>query len=290
MEGWADGTLVVWQGLLPTGEVGERLRSFAAEGGVVLFLPPGMPDTNRFQGTGWGAVEAASEERAFRVQRYDEEQGPLARSEEGISLPLVRATFLRRQGVVSRGGVLAAFDDGLPLLVREAVGRGEAYFLSTWPRREWSSLGDGEVLVPLVQRLLELGGRRLQRVAMADCGALSETEAGLRWETLGEGGAKDPRWQAGVARAGERVLAGQRPVREAAAARWPAAAAGALLGGLPVLTLQERRTRSDALQGEVWRMFLVGMLLFLMAEGWLILPARRRVVGEEGGLMGRGLR
>jgi hypothetical protein len=37
---------------------------------------------------------------------------------------------------------------------------------------------------------------------------------------------------------------------------------------------QEQRNRTDQLQGEFWRVFLVGMLIFLLAEGALILPAR----------------
>jgi len=37
--------------------------------------------------------------------------------------------------------------------------------------------------------------------------------------------------------------------------------------------LLERRTQMERLQGEIWRLFLFAMLLFLIAEGILILPA-----------------
>ena len=49
----------------------------------------------------------------------------------------------------------------------------------------------------------------------------------------------------------------------------------ALFGALPVQALQQKATRADQLQGEIWRLFLFAMLLFLLAEGWLILPAVR---------------
>ncbi len=47
-----------------------------------------------------------------------------------------------------------------------------------------------------------------------------------------------------------------------------------LFGDLPVQTLEERRLDAGQLQGEIWRLFVFAMLLFLIAEGLLILPAR----------------
>jgi hypothetical protein len=42
-----------------------------------------------------------------------------------------------------------------------------------------------------------------------------------------------------------------------------------------VQTLQERHFEIGQLQGEIWRFFIFAMLLFLIAEGILILPARQ---------------
>jgi hypothetical protein len=47
-----------------------------------------------------------------------------------------------------------------------------------------------------------------------------------------------------------------------------------LFGGLPVQTLEERNVEVGQLQGEIWRVFVFAMLLFLIGEGILILPAR----------------
>jgi hypothetical protein len=39
--------------------------------------------------------------------------------------------------------------------------------------------------------------------------------------------------------------------------------------------MQDRRSPLGQLQGEIWRVFVVIMLLFLIGEGILILPSRR---------------
>jgi hypothetical protein len=40
-----------------------------------------------------------------------------------------------------------------------------------------------------------------------------------------------------------------------------------------VQTLQERHFETSHLQGEIWREFVFAMLVFLIAEGILLLPA-----------------
>ena len=65
-----------------------------------------------------------------------------------------------------------------------------------------------------------------------------------------------------------------RPAAEDDPVLVPSAEAEQLFGKLPVQMFQEGRQRSDRLQGEFWRVFLFGMLLFLMVEGALVLPPR----------------
>src|ERR1039458_3129784 len=75
-------------------------------------------------------------------------------------------------------------------------------------------------------------------------------------------------------RAGERFLAVNRPIAEDDPEMVDPDEARKLFGDLPVQTLQERHFETAQLQGEIWRAFLFAMLLFLIAEGILILPAR----------------
>jgi hypothetical protein len=268
-------SLLIWQGPLPTGANADLAQSFASSGGVVIFFPPGLPDGGQFNGLGWGNVQDAENGEGYRILRWDEDEGPLAKSDEHTSLPVDQTTFQRRQPVVGQKDALAAFDDGTAFLVRQNLGRGEVYFCSSLPDPAWSSLGDGPVLVPMLQRLLQAGGRRVQDVSSVACGELSATDQSLPWVSVDSTMAKDIRTQAGVYRAGARLLAVNRPVSENDPDVVGTDEERKLFGDLPVQTFQERHFDIEQLQGEIWRFFLFAMLMFLIAEGILILPARR---------------
>lgn len=282
---WEDSTLLVWTGRLPSDATAQRVRGFVEEGGVVLFLP-GRSDAQRVEGLGWGDLQSAQPGQSFRIRRWVEDEGPLARSDEGFSLPLASTEFYRRQVIVGQGMVLAAFDDGTPFLVRQTLGQGSVFFCASLPDPEWSSLGEGPVLVPMMQRLLQAGGRRLQQVLTASCGELSAVDQARRWETVDGGPAKDIRIQGGVYRSGERWLAVNRPAREDDPEVLEVSQARQLFGPLGLQLLQERRNQGGGLQGEVWRVFVFCMLLFLVVEGILILPARAAVSAEGRGVPG----
>jgi hypothetical protein len=268
-------SLLVWQAPLPVGADADRVQSFAASGGVVIFFPPGQPDARQFNGMGWGSVQNAENAEGFRILRWDEDEGPLAKSDERISLPLGQTAFQRRQPVVGQKDALAAFEDGTAFLVRQNFGKGEIYFCSSLPDPAWSGLGDGPVLVPMVQRMLQAGARRLQQVSSVACGELSLSDQQLSWVSVDSTTPKDIHTQAGVFRAGDRFLAVNRPVAEDDPELLDPDEARKLFGELPVQTLQERHFETGQLQGEIWRFFLFAMLLFLIAEGILTLPARQ---------------
>jgi len=131
----------------------------------------------------------------------------------------------------------------------------------------------------MMQRLLQSGARRLQNAVMADCGELSPALAQFSWTPV-SAGARDPKIHAGIYQAGNRFLAVNRPAIEDAPERLDPARATALFAGLPAQFWQETSNRSDRLQGEIWRLFLFGMILFLLVEGWLILPQGLRADSE----------
>jgi hypothetical protein len=267
-------SLLVWQAPLPEGADANRVQSFAESGGVVIFFPPGQPDPRQFDGLGWGSVQEAENTDGFRILRWDEDEGPLAKSDEHISLPLGQTTFPRRQPIVGQKDALAAFDDGTAFLVRQNLGKGEIYFCSSLPDPAWSGLGDGPVLVPMLQRMLQTGARRVQQISSVACGELSLADQRLPWLSVDSSGPKDILTQSGVYRAGDRLLAVNRPVAEDDPELLDADETRKLFGDLPVQTLQERHFETGQLQGEIWRFFLFAMLLFLIAEGILVLPAR----------------
>ena len=265
-------SLLIWQAPLPGGADAQRVQSFAASGGVVVFFPPGLPDARQFNGLGWGTVQNAPDADGFRILRWDEDEGPLARSDAHASLPLAQTSFQRRQLISGQKNVLAAFDDGTAFLTRQTLGKGEVYFCSTLADPAWSSLGDGPVLVPMLQRMMQAGSRRVQQISSVACGELSLTDRKLPWVSVDSAAQKDIRTQAGVYRSGDRLLAVNRPAAEDEPDLIDPAEAKKLFGDLPVQMLQEHNVATAALQGEIWRFFVFGMLLFLIAEGILILP------------------
>ncbi len=271
----ADVSLIAWQEALPTGAAADRLRGFVKEGGVVIFFPPGHPEAQQFDALSWGEPQDAESDKAFRIVRWDEDEGPLARSDERLSLPLAQVSFIRRQAIAGPQSTLAAFEDGSPFLVRQVLGRGEFYFCTSLPSAEWSGLGDGTVLVPMMQRLLQAGGRRLQQVSSIACGELSAADASKPWVCLDSIVPKDIHTQAGVYRSGERLMAVNRPAAEDEPEILDSDDARKLFGSVPFQTLQGGRAEGSPLQGEIWRMFLFTMLLVLIAEGILILPSRK---------------
>ena len=266
-----DATLVVWQAPLPEGEMANALRRFADEGGRVVFFPPGQPSTARFAGLGWGEKQTSGD-AGFAVGRWDEDQGPLANTDEGLLLPLAKLGVRQRQQVVGQAAVLAAFDDAQALLVRQALGKGEVYFCTTLPLLAWSEMGDGLVVVPMLQRLLAAGSRRLQRDSVAECGQVSAGDLQLEWTSAETDLRGDVQTQAGVYKNGDRWLLVNRPAAEDEFKRVEDSAVAGLFGSLPFQLFHAERD-DTALQGEIWRLFLFLMLLALLVEAWLIRPS-----------------
>ena len=266
-----NATLVVWQAPLPEGEMANALQRFADEGGRVIFFPPGQPGTARFTGLGWGEKQTGGD-AGFAVGRWDEDQGPLANTDEGLLLPLAKLGVRQRQQVIGQAAVLAAFDDGQALLVRRSLGQGEVYFCATLPLLAWSEMGDGLVVVPMLQRLLAAGSRRLQRDSVAECGQVGAGDLQLEWTSAETGQRGDVQTQAGVYQSGDRWLVVNRPAAENEPGQVEDGAVAGLFGTLPFQLFQAQRD-DTALQGEIWRMFLFMMLLALLVEAWLIRPS-----------------
>jgi hypothetical protein len=140
----------------------------------------------------------------------------------------------------------------------------------------------------MMQRLLQSGSRRFQQAVSISCGELGLVDQARHWEAVDSPNPKDIRTQAGVYRCGERLLAVNRPAAEDDPEVLESDQARHLFGSLTLQMLEERRgSQGENLQGEIWRMFLFTMLIFLVAEGALILPAKgantRGPLGSRGG-------
>jgi hypothetical protein len=274
--------LVLWQGPPPQGATADKLRAFAEGGGVVVFFAPG--DAGQFAEQGWGDVQNAPAEKAFRIGRWEDRDGPLAKTEEGLSLPIGELEIARRQVITGGGTALASFEDGTPFLTRQTTGKGQILFCATQASKEWSQLEQGVVLVPMLQRLFEMGGRRFAMPASVECGEFDPDE-NERWTPIDSSGSKNILTESGVYRSGTKLVAVNRPARENDRDVVDATRAKSLLGQVPIYLFDEKQSGSARVQAELWRLFLIVMALCLVVEGILILPEKMRPRTELAGGM-----
>ena len=300
-------TLLIWQKQLPEEKEAKALETFAKQGGVVLFLPPTdsknarSPNPlaaeargNHFQGVRWEAIETNPANNPFKISRWDRASGPLADTEEGISLPLELLNIRQRRrlnGLHSpsdadkrtNAAAFASFQDGNPLLVRTAVGQGAVWFLATLPRPDWSSLANGNVLIPLVQRLLQNSARQQEKTISAIAGETNPAIETTTWNPIVGRKNADFRWDAGIYQSktsaenfqgGESPpwLAVNRSPLEDDLGKLALEEIRPLFGKLPLAVRQKANEQNAPLQSEAWRLFLLGMLIFLLVEGCLTLP------------------
>jgi hypothetical protein len=274
--GWQDYALVLWQVPLPQGPVARSLRAYLEAGGVMVCFAPGASGTFAELGLSWGEPETAAENKSWSIDRWQERDGPLARTEEGLSLPLNELNISKRQAPGGFKTALANYEDGGSFLARANVGGGQILFCGSSLAADWSDLRDGLVLVPLVQRMLTVGAARLQRGNLVTCGENAWLNPGETPVSLDPPG-KDLRVQAGVYRTGGRLVAVNRPAQEDETEKLGATEARALFAKLDVKLFEDKGGSDGQLQSELWRGVLFLMLLLLVGEAILILPPPIRV-------------
>jgi hypothetical protein len=269
--------LLVWEAKFPTGEAEASVRRFIESGGVALFLPHEGASEKLLDTWSWGEAAAPEDADSFRIGRWDDRAGPLAKTASGAQLPLKELDVTRRRQVIGKTEAVAEFADGGVFLGRGRLGDGQVYFCATLPDWNWSSLGEGTVLVPMMQRLLQEGGKRLMSFEEADCGAWSPAEGADA--PVSVEGDRDYRTAAGVYQVQERLVALNRPESEDVAVELDAAEVEPLFGDVSFQMLEGSGQKDDGLQSEVWRFFLCCVLFFMVSEGSLIVPGRSRRSG-----------
>jgi hypothetical protein len=279
---WDKYALVVWDAPLPTGDVAKKLQHFAETGGALIFFPTDAADGNAFLSTSWGEEKMTPAGQPSRVTHWDAQDGPLADSESGTPLALPTLQVLRAKAISSGGEIRAVFGDNHPFLTERGQGKGRVYFCATLPQADRSTLDDGRVLVPMLQRMLQEGAKRFAAGSFLDAGDASLIENGSGWTSLDSPAPRDIRSQAGVYRNGSRLIAVNRPADEDDLDRLSSGEARQLFAPVTTFLFAERGAGSQTLQGEIWRALLFAMLFFLVGESFLSLPpVRRPAIGHE---------
>jgi hypothetical protein len=272
-------SLVIWNAAFPGEELQERLRGYVEEGGVLICFPSKAAGPALFGTWSWNEVESARTEEGFKIASWERESGPLAKTASGAQLPLSDQWVGRRATLVGEAEVLARFADGTAFMSHARLGKGEVLFCATLPAVDWSSLWEGTVLVPVFQRLLSAGGKRLTGYATAECGDWSPAGGDEPQSLEGE---RDWRTQAGIYRVGRRVLALDRPEREDQPGALGDEDVRRIFENVSFQMLGVSGRRDRQLQSEIWRIFLFGVLACMLGEAVLILPVKGGKKEEAG--------
>ena len=278
---WAEAAALIWQGPLPQGDEATLVDEFVARGGQAIFFPPEAADATTFAGVSWG--EWLAHPQALRPEQWRSDEDILANTLASGALPVGDLEVQRSCGLGGELVPLATLAEGLPLVARVPDGR-NVYFCATLPRPRDSSLAsEGVVLYALLQRLIERGleplaGARQIDAGPAASGLMAAAEPEARWERVAgpAGGAStEAASQAGVYAVAGRLVAINRPPAEDAATVASPERIDGLFRGLSFTRVEGRAGRGDSIVQEIWRAFLIAMLLALVGEGLLSLPRRR---------------
>jgi mannose/fructose-specific phosphotransferase system component IIA len=299
-----DVALILWQAALPEAAAADAVNRFVARGGQVIFLPPESPTTTAFNGIAWQTWTEHSP--PLRPSSWRADEGLLAATLTGAALPVGELELRRTCGITGEGTSLAVLPDGRPLLVRAAGDRGGVSFLATTPAVRDSDLAaNGVVLYAVVQRAIDAGLETVGNARQIDAGSmvLGGTDAGGErtsqqrsqedWRQIAgpPSASTEAGFHAGVYASRGRLLAVNRPAAEDAAEVVDDRQIETLFQGLSFSRFEQKAGGLGAIVEEVWRLFLVALLVALVVEGLLCLPRRSsdRLPRRQSDGLARGL-
>ena len=283
---WDKIALVLWQAPLPTDVVAQQLESFVEQGGCAMFFPPESPDGQQLFGTSWGQWKEPEGSDHFAVSRWRTDADLLSNTLSGTPLPVGQVITYRTCDVQNEEAVvLAQLDMGPPLVLRASTDQGAAWFCSTLPTTECSNLvSNGITFYVMIQRAVARGAAALGEARQYDCGTL---KAGIAetWTPLDEISdtvlLSQRTLNSGLYETPEASFALNRPLTEDGVEVLSDGTLEQLLNGLNYTRIDDRAGSTMALASEVWRTFLILMVIALIAEALLCVPEKVQVAAAS---------
>jgi hypothetical protein len=273
---WEKVALLLWQAPLPEGDAAKLVRSFVDRGGLAIFFPPRSPDQAEFAGARWTNWVDRSQE--VPVDNWRGDQDLLSQTQSGAALPVGQLQVRKYCGLSGEFTPLATLRGGAPLLVRVATNAGGAYLCATTPALGDSSLAtEGVVLYVLIQRALAAGAAVLGNTRMLVAGDPAGEDP-TRWKRVAGTEAalsSDYPLHRGIYRADDRLLAVNRATGEDLAPILGDDRVAELFRGLDFARVDDRAGNISSLIQEIWRVFLVAMMVSMIVEAGLCLPRPR---------------
>ncbi len=272
----ADVSLIIWAAPLPAGENAKTLQNFISSGGQAVLVPTSETSPDVFLGTQWDVVTAAEPGKFYIVQDWNRSDGPLRDGVDGTPIPVERLRAIKRAIPKSDATVLAKWEDGEPFITRKIVDQGTLWTIGSTPDYTWSNLGDADVLLPFIQRILALGAERFDASFLTEVGSeiLNPIPGEVRTR-LDDYSKENHDHAAGIFTVNNRTTAINRPVSEDDPEITTKENLDAMFEGTDYRLLDQAGQNQDpSLSTNVWRLFLLAMLFFLISEALLCLPKK----------------
>lgn len=276
---WETTGLLIWQAALPSGLVAEQIQNFVNSGRVVIFFPPKMNAGEQIYETRWNEWINPTNAEPYKISWWRGDADLLAHVESGAPLPLNELRTFQYRTLESMGTTLARFSNDAPLLTHIPTNHGAVYFCSTLPSAQYSSLQrDGVTFYVMLHRALAEGcsvlGMAAQHNASADLFPDSS-----QWEAVAPEGNAESLSQrglhAGIYRNGDRWVAVNRNETEDIAKTASVDKVDALFSELSYRRIDVEVGDTSSLASELWRAFLIAMIIALIVEAVLSLPSKK---------------
>ncbi|MDA7873562.1 BatA domain-containing protein [Rhodopirellula sp.] len=282
--------LIAWHVAIPSEDdpLNALLNAFVQRGGQLIFFPPKKPANGTFAGVGWGTWQ---EPQVVRVGSWVGDQDLLTRTRSGDALPVGELRVTRHCDLVGEFRSLAVLDGGAPLIARATTDRGGAFFCTTTTSPADSSFASaGVVLYAMIQRAGEAGAMMLASTKQTIAGEFATNET-QEWEQLAgstDGLSSTYSSTAGIYQGQGKLLAINRSEGEDASTIVPEERVEMLFANLDFDRVNQTADNDSSLIQEVWRLFLILVLVALIGEAFLCIPKRVTVAVVSGEFKGNG--
>ncbi|MAK46258.1 MAG: hypothetical protein CMI24_03210 [Opitutae bacterium] len=272
-----ENDLLMIQGFSSPEEDSQILKFIKAGGRVVNF--PDFDGNNKPQTfQNWNAIESASKNDFFQISEWNRNQGIFANTANGRELALPYLKILQRK-IPKEGETLAFYKDGESFFRRKTIGQGVVYSFSTLPNRDWSNLGEGFVLVPLLIRIFDESSES-PALKLLECGESASLEYNELTPITGNPNQK-PSVNAGIYKELGKFFAFNRKTSESQDEMLNQEEMKKTMSSNHILWSEARANSLSFERAEIWNLFLIIMLLFLLGEGLLGLPAANFSFGAK---------
>ncbi len=274
----SDAAMILWAAPLPDDSNAGILSTFLSNGGQLVILPSPSASAEEFSGMKWNPVSIAETGKFFILGEWNKSDGPLRDGIDGTPIPAERLRAIKRAVPEGDAAVLARWEDGEAFITRKIVDRGTLWFIGSIPDYTWSNLGDADVMLPTLQRILAIGADRFDSSYLAEVGSdESETTAGGARTRVDDFSSDSTDADAGVYRFADRTVAINRPLEEDDLQVAEKAELDTMLEGTGYRLLDQAGQASDpSLSTDMWRAFLIAVLFFLISEALLCLPKKSK--------------